>query len=187
MYLSISLELHLMFVMSNQSSYKVRARQPPVFVESVPNWSPSIDFVSTARSQSRDYAEPQSGRKSMPRPDRIFACTGKGPKGAITEFRYGLEANLGLEVEYSAPVMRAWELPVMLATDMDDDGSLFLLSLGNCSALLQLSSDATEIVEVKQAATSLDLGTRTIAASTHKNNIIQVTEGSIVFTNFSST
>jgi hypothetical protein len=120
-------------------------------------------------------------REYFPKPDRIFACVGKGPNGSITEFRYGLEARLGLETEFHTPVMDVWVLPSSLGSVDDDGGSLFLLSLVNRSALLYLSGDATEIYELDQTSTPLDLRSRTIAISLHGDCTIQVTEQSLLF------
>jgi hypothetical protein len=59
-------------------------------------------------------------------------------------------------------------------------GSVFLLSLGDHSAALLLSSDASDIMELDATSTRLDLRFRTIAASTQNQYTIQVTEQSIV-------
>ena len=125
-------------------------------------------------------------RNATPRQDKVFACAGKGSKGVITEFRYGLEAKLGLEMDYEMPIMEAWVLcPTFdsLDDDDDDDVSLFLLSLGDRSAVLRLSGDANDVQDIEQADTKFDLGYRTIAASMHRSFTIQVTEQSIVLMN----
>jgi Mono-functional DNA-alkylating methyl methanesulfonate N-term len=123
-------------------------------------------------------------KNAFPKPDRLFACVGKGIKSAITEFRYGLEGKLGLEMDYELPIMQAWVLLPQGsddADDADDDGSsLFLLSVGDRSTVLQLSSNASEIAELDDISTRFDLRFRTIAASTQGKYIIQVTEHSIV-------
>lgn len=110
---------------------------------------------------------------------------GKGLKGAITEFRYGLEANLGLEMEYGTPIMQAWVFPANISSVDEEDGSLFLLSVGSCSALLHLSSDATNISELDERSTKLDLRHRTIATTVQGDTLLQVTEKSIVAINAS--
>lgn len=160
----------------------MRARKAPVFVQTVPNWSQSIDFVTTAQIPSLDVVQPQHHKELIPKPDRLFVCNGKGKKGAITEFRYGLEASIGLEVEYDTPIMRAWVLSPFV-----DTGTLFLLALGDRSALLSLSSDATEIEEVDEGFTPFDLESRTITAGMYGTSKIQVTERTIVVINGSST
>lgn len=73
----------------------------------------------------------------------------------------------------------------MLPSEFDpvdnEGGSNFLLSLGDSSALLQLSSDAAAIHEVDQSSTLFDLRYRTITASASGFHLMQVTEKSIVF------
>jgi hypothetical protein len=117
----------------------------------------------------------------LKQPDRIFTCAGKGLDGTITEFRYGLEASIGLEMSYDAQIMDIWVLSSDPNEAYGNDGSLFLLSLADRSSVLHLSGDATEIVELEPAATKFDLTSRTIAASMHGKYQIQVTEQSIVF------
>ena len=164
--------------------FKVRARKAPVFMESIQNWSPAQDLVTTSSNQDRETIESDvapRNRDSLPRPDRIFACVGKGSKGAITEFRYGLEARLGLETELDIPILDVCVLPPSLCSVEDDSASLFLLSLVDRSVLLHLSSDAMEIKELDQGSTLLDLRHRTIVTDLHGSDTIQVTEHSVMF------
>lgn len=131
-----------------------------------------------------EYELNRRKRNPVPRPDRIFACAGKGAKGVITEFRYGLEAKIGLEMDYQMPIMEAWVLcPSFDSLDDDDDDSLFLLSLGDRSAVLRLSADAQSVGDLGEHETKFDLRFRTIAASMHRSFTIQVTEQSIVLMN----
>ena len=122
-----------------------------------------------------------SRRDYVSQPDRIFACAGKGPNGIITELRCGLEASLALDISYDSQIVDVWVLaPDFVGADVDD-GSLFLLSLGDRSSVLCISSDAGEIVELDPDAAKFDLSSRTITASMHGQYRIQVTEQSIVF------
>ena len=170
---------------NTNSSFQIKAREAPAFTQSIPNWSPAQDFVTNSLNQEdREYPElPKSVKKYrdfIPQPDRIFTCVGKGSNGAITESRYGLEANIGLEMTYDARILDMWVLSSDLDSFDSNDGSLFLLSLGDRSSVLHLSSDATEIVELDQSSTKFDLKCRTIAASMYGRYQIQVTESSIV-------
>jgi hypothetical protein len=101
--------------------------------------------------------------------------------GSIAELRYGLEARLGLEVEFPLPIMDVWVSPIQLYPMGNDGETLFLLSLVNRSVLLHLSNKATEIDELDQSSTLLDLRYRTITTTFHVDYDIQVTEQSIVF------
>ncbi|TVY54244.1 hypothetical protein LCER1_G002307 [Lachnellula cervina] len=164
-------------------TYLVRARQSPTFIEPIQNWSPSPDFITTYAADDQAFLDGRSRRKKNtdPRPNKIYACAGKGSKGVITEFRYGLEAKLGLEMDYQIPIMEAWVLcPTFDSLDDDDDVSIFLLSLGDHSAVLQLSGDARDIDNLEQEETKFDLRYRTLAASMHGSFTIQVTEQTIV-------
>lgn len=141
-----------------------------------------MDFITTSSSQDRDpevYAEDDRGKNSFPKPDKIYACVGKGLKGEVIEFRCGFEGYVGLEMEYHTPIMEVWVLPSEVQPP--DGGSDFLLSLGYCSALLHLSGDAGAIHEMDQASTAFDLRYRTIAVSDHAGCRLQITEKSIVY------
>lgn len=160
------------------------ARQGPALRETIQNWSPAQDIVTTSKYQDREGEDPMLinyQREQLPKQDRIYVCVGKGAKGSITEFRYGLEAKLGLMTDFNMPVMNAWALLGDLCTVADYRGSFFLLSLVNRSALLHLSSDATEIDELDNDSTLLDLRYRTVAASLHGECSMQVTEKSAFY------
>jgi len=124
--------------------------------------------------------EIQNDKNAPIKPDRLFACVGKGIKSSIIEFRYGLEGKLGLEMDYESSILQSWVLPQDSLGLEEDRGSIFLLSLGDHSAALLLSSDALEIMELDTTSTRLDLRFRTIAAATQGDYTIQVTEKSIV-------
>jgi hypothetical protein len=167
-------------------SHQIQARRAPRFIEPIQNWSPSPDFITTYAVEDQASLNERGRRKrnAALRQEKICACAGKGSKGVITEFRYGLEAKLGLEMDYEMPIMEAWVLcPTFDSLDDDDDVSLFLLSLGDRSAVLRLSGDANDIQDLEQADTKFDLRYRTIAASMHRSFTIQVTEQSIVLMN----
>jgi hypothetical protein len=141
-----------------------------------------MDIVTTSSAQDRDSDElmvPHRGKNTFPTPDRIYTCVGKGLKGEIIEFRHGFEGHIGLEMEFHTPIMDVWVLPT--EHEPLQGGSDFLLSLGDCSALLHLSGDAEAIHEIDQAATAFDLRYRTIAVSDYGTCRLQVTEKSIVF------
>ncbi|TAQ91205.1 hypothetical protein B7494_g395 [Chlorociboria aeruginascens] len=164
-------------------TYVVEARKPPVPMEILHNWSPAIDFIIVEETQDLDFNQKVlSNEACIPGPSRIFACVGKGSTSTVAEFRSGLEANIGLEMDYDTHIVRAWVLSPTNESHDASDESLFLLSLIDRSALLQLSSDATEISEFSQDATQFDLQHRTIAAGMCGKMAIQVTENSIVLT-----
>ncbi|KAK0102889.1 hypothetical protein ONS96_005517 [Cadophora gregata f. sp. sojae] len=179
-----------LFIMGGDASsggtYLLQARQHPVLTEPLPNWSPAHDFVTTHRPRSSELVTNGATGKQdvelIPQPDRVFVCVGKGSGGGIAELRHGYEASIGLEVDYDNTIMSAWALWPTLNVFTEADPYLFLLSTGDRSAVLQLSGDAAEIVELEEEATRLDLVHRTITAVTHGQYIIQVTEKTIVVT-----
>lgn len=101
-------------------------------------------------------------------------------KGAITEFRYGLEASIGLEMDYGTSITDAWVLYPALG-NADDYGVLFfLMAIEDRSAVLRLAADAADVRELDQDSTAFDLSFRTITAGMQGRSMIQVTEKSIV-------
>lgn len=161
---------------------QIKARQDPEFQQSIQNWSPAQDFVTTSAYQDQDPQTPdihRSGKAAFPKSDKVYACAGKGLKGEIIEFRHGFESHIGLEMEFHSPIMEAWVLPTPSAPFDPSGGSHFLLSLGHCSALLHLSGDAGSIHEIEEADALFDLRYRTITASSHGVYRFQVTNKSI--------
>lgn len=153
-----------------------------MFNEGVPNWSPSIDFITTAQSQDRHFNDASGHRVLLPKRDRVFVCSGTGMGGAITELRLGLEASIGTVIPYGTPILDAWVLSPV-DTPIADYGLLFLLSLGSFSAIVRLSNDAVHAEAVDQSETPFDLGNRTISAKAFGAWKLQVTEKSIVAMN----
>jgi hypothetical protein len=119
------------------------------------------------------------GNAFSQQPDRIFACAGKGVNGAIVELRYGLEAKLALSVEYPAHILEAWAFSPTYESPESADESLFLLSLGDRSAVLRLSADAKDISD-DENNTMFELRYRTVTAGICQGYMTQVTEQSIV-------
>lgn len=180
-----------LFRNSSNAVFQVKARHAPVFTAGIPNWSPAQDFVIipaiSAPQKSTGLPESASPKELMPKPDRIFACVGKGVKGAIVEFRYGLEANLALELENEEPIMQAWVLPPISHPVGHQVATRFLLSLGDHSTLLELAGDVSSCISIEQSHTTFDLSSRTITAATHAEWNIQVTEDSLVLVSDSYT
>ncbi len=79
--------------------------------------------------------------------------------------------------------MDAWALSEGWDSPGQNDEYIFLLSMADRSGVLRLSNDATEIVELGEDSTYLDLRYRTIAAARHRDWVFQVTERSIVLSN----
>jgi hypothetical protein len=119
---------------------------------SVTNWAPVIDFELvnlSARGKTHGIAER----------DRVFACTGRGDHGAITELRYGLHAGTQEPIEYLQGVRRLFILP-----DASGKGYFVLSSLADQSVLVFLSPlNGGEWFECERLQI-LDLNEPTLAA-----------------------
>lgn len=176
---------------SSSNSNQVQAKGYPSLVEPIQNWAPAQDFVTTYSMQDRDIERttvvPRESSSLSSKPDRIFSCGGKEKKGAITEHRRGLAAPIGLEMEYEASIVDAW----VLYPDFDENEeygvSHFLLSMEDRSAVLRLSADASDVLEIGQNSTKLDLGFRTVTAAMQDTSIVQITEQSAVLISASFT
>ena len=158
------------------------ARKTQLLVQPIDNWTPVQDIVAVNRISSA--ATGQDGkvslRHSLPKPDRLFACVGKGSDGVITEFRYGVEARIGLHFDCEVPISQVWALPFDRAGNLANDGTLFLLSVGASSYALALSSDEEAVEAVPQELLTVDLEHHTIAAGVIGEHVVQVTVLAII-------
>jgi hypothetical protein len=174
---------------------QVAAKKMPLLVEPISNWAPTIDFVTTSRTQSPKIILQDSPESSKRRrlvlddPDKVYTCTGRGSHGTISEIRYGYEARIRLDIEgINYPVTETWALPRTLPSGTrspllrseDPSPLLFLLSVGDESILLNLNGNFNEIEEVSQSSTWLDLKSRTLAAAACNGIVVQITEKTIV-------
>ncbi|OTB00057.1 hypothetical protein M426DRAFT_15804 [Hypoxylon sp. CI-4A] len=158
--------------------WNVEARQSPQRIGSIPNWSPTVDFAVTESSTDESRGDEDAPDAIIPyQSNKIFACSGRGITGAITEFRYGIQARIGLDLTYSSNIKQCWAIP-----DFDEtaeDGFFLLLALPNASAVLRLSRDLSEVSEKDDDATPYDLSSTTLAVQETPGVVIQVTESSI--------
>jgi hypothetical protein len=169
----------------------VAAKKWAQLVEPISNWAPMIDFVTTARTKSpplvsQDSSESPKRRKLiLDDPDRVFACTGRGSHGAVSEIRYGYEARVRLDIEgIDYPIAETWAMPLRMSYQESSVSEmpsplLFLLSVGDESILLHLTADLREIEEISQSSTWLDLKSRTLAALAYNGIVVQITERTI--------
>lgn len=132
---------------------------------------------NNSKSKLNIDTRPQS---FVPIPDSIFVCSGKGAQSSITELRSGIEAILGLDLEFHSAVTKAWILPSEVYSGLVGGDDWVLLSLGDRSSILQISVDRTSAEELDPNHTQLDLKSRTIVACVSGNRAIQVTEQSII-------
>lgn len=110
------------------------------------------------------------------RPDRVFCTSGRGAKGTVTEYRYGLQAKIGLEMECGLGVKQSWLLPARSSSLNAFD---LLLSLPGQTVAVRLTEDLSQADE-NETESPYDESSRTLAAATARDMIIQVTEKFIV-------
>ncbi|ATY60882.1 thermotolerance protein [Cordyceps militaris] len=145
-----------------------------------PNWSPVVDVATTYEpAMAKDSGARQRNGYSMiaRKPDSIFTASGRGCKGSITQWRSGIQAKIGLDIESDEPNKQAWIFPV----DEKGGSCLFgILTLPHSSRVLQFAKDLSQVQEVDAENTSLDLSTRTLFATQQAGrSILQITEAFI--------
>ncbi|KAL2754575.1 hypothetical protein ACRALDRAFT_2043524 [Sodiomyces alcalophilus JCM 7366] len=167
---------------------QLRPREPLIELGAIPNWSPALDFVTTDEFTSWDQQKSPQGKRmaqwrddqesQLRKCDRLFAISGKGIQGSITELRRGLAANVGWEIPYGSPIKQAW----IFEADLPDVGSGYyvLLALPDSSDVLHVSRDSLEADRPDPEIVQFDLASRTLAAAQFLDQgIVQVTETSI--------
>ncbi|KAI9816208.1 MAG: hypothetical protein M1827_001809 [Pycnora praestabilis] len=160
-------------------TYLFNARQPPVLVETFPIWAPIIDVAAVGVTHEFGAHSTQLNNTASPvGRDRIFACSGRGAHGAISEMRYGLEARMGIMNDHEdlPGVTQVWTVP-----DIDQNGVFFLLSLPLQTLFWHLEADAAILnYECDGDSMGLDLGSRTLVIEgTPQGPTIQVSEQAI--------
>lgn len=138
---------------------------------------------TAADNHSMTAAHSQANR-ALVKPDSLFSASGRGLKGNVTQWRWGIQGRIGLDIESGEPIRRSWGFSIK----GPGDGGLFgLLALPHSSILLRFSSDFSQVSAVESEATAFDLSSRTLCACQFGPDIIiQVTESSISVVSASS-
>lgn len=109
-------------------------------------------------------------------------AAGRGHNGSIVEYRYGLQANIGIDFDCGTLVKKSFMFP---ENPLDPaSGHLLLLSLPGKSALLHFDSKfrAASATEWDEDSTAYDLSCATFLATLlDEETVLQVTEENIVF------
>lgn len=116
------------------------------------NWAPVFDFELVNMS-AWGHGSGTAER------DRVFACTGRGDHGAITELRYGIQASTHEPVDYLQGVRRLFILP-----DASSRGYFVLSSLADQSFLCYRSAGRDGEWFECEGALSLEFEEATLAA-----------------------
>ncbi|KAI8960068.1 mono-functional DNA-alkylating methyl methanesulfonate N-term-domain-containing protein [Daldinia sp. FL1419] len=162
--------------------WNVQARQSPQRIGSIPNWSPVVDFTMAGSSRvaiEETGEDPNSlsldsnGDIIPPQQEKIFACSGRGMSGAITEFRYGVQARIGLDLTYPSNIRQCWAISDL--NGMAEDGFFLILALPNETAVLHLTRDLAEASEKDHEAIPYDLSSPTLAVREADGGVVQIT------------
>ncbi|KAK4145891.1 mono-functional DNA-alkylating methyl methanesulfonate N-term-domain-containing protein [Dichotomopilus funicola] len=136
--------------------WKMVARGNGEFLGSLPNCSPVVDFTTTDnftgwhREAHRDKNMVPWKQGRFRNPDRIFATSEGENGGSITEFRYGLKASIGLDLDYGPG-----DIPLF-------DGYILLVSLPDSTEVLLLSEDFSSAQPAVPSAIPYDLSSTTL-------------------------
>ena len=147
------------------------------------NFAPIVDTTSWQPLSPRSSEPLIQALHGQTRLRRIFACTGKGIHGALTEIRFGITAKKHLTVEFSdnlgSEVLALWALhhPRQLITYV-------FLTVPKKTQILIIEPDQDDSSNLHCVLVDdhpdLDLQSRTIAARiTSQGRIIQITEHNI--------
>jgi hypothetical protein len=161
-----------------------RPREDAEPLGTLPNWSPVVDMSTTDEFASWNQEIGAAGTHMVPwidrtssTPDRIFCTSGRGAKGTVTEYRYGLQAKTGLEMECGLGVKQAW---LLLSRSSGPKTFDLLLSVPGQTVAVRLTEDLSQADETEPEASPYDESSRTLAAATERDMTIQVTEKFIV-------
>ncbi|KAL6858489.1 mono-functional DNA-alkylating methyl methanesulfonate N-term domain-containing protein [Trichoderma novae-zelandiae] len=166
--------------------WKLAPRQDIQQVSSLPNWSPVIDMTTTNEysgwhpsNADLQSAQPRSAtqrRNKMRKQDDIFSASGRGLTGSVVQWRWGIQARIGLDIETGEPIRQAW---TFTAHRSNERGLYGLLALPHSSVVLRFSESLDQVDAVPAEDTPFDLTSRTLHAIQVSDSIIQVTERSI--------
>lgn len=177
----------------------------------IPNWTPINDFAVTNVPVDRQDAGTAAAANNVSEgQQRLFACSGRGKHGAISEIRYGVEASKKISTvvlhdelknEVLDGVLGVWALHGFYGGVVERDSrhvpdvTLIILSHPSRTSLLQLQleqdpdpqKDKVGLLEADVSfighELGLDLSSRTIAVGrTNQGLTVQITENSIRIT-----
>ncbi|KAH6635464.1 mono-functional DNA-alkylating methyl methanesulfonate N-term-domain-containing protein [Chaetomium sp. MPI-SDFR-AT-0129] len=167
--------------------WKMVARGNGEFLGSLPNCSPVVDFTTTDnftgwhRETHRDKNMVPWKQGRFRNPDRIFATSEGENGGSITEFRYGLKASIGLDLDYGPGMKRVWLL--RSGGDIPSfDGYILLVSLPDSTEVLLLSEDFSSAQPAVPPAIPYDLSSTTLDVWNAVGVTVQLTQCNVVIT-----
>lgn len=146
-------------------------------VRILPNWSPVVD-VATSNRRLVGCVAHANARRFLTKPDTVFTASGRGSKGSVTQWRWGVQGMIGLDLEYGEPIGNSWAFE--LATSETNCGLSTLLALPYSTSVLQFSEDFSQVQALAAEDTPFDVSSRTLdACSSSEGAVIQVTERAV--------
>lgn len=123
--------------------------------------------------QHQPTAVQQNGVRKQ---DSIFSASCRGLKGSVVQWRWGIQARIGLDIETGEPIRQAWTFTTHHGIETVLYG---LLALPHSSIVLRFSESLDQVDMVPTEDTPFDLTSRTLHAVQVSDTIVQVTETSI--------
>ncbi|PFH55970.1 hypothetical protein XA68_17315 [Ophiocordyceps unilateralis] len=166
--------------------WKLAPRSELEQVSVLPNWSPVVDVAASgycpagiaASTERGTGATAKGAPKPLPKPDGVFTASGRGSKGSVTQWRWGFQARIVLDIESGDPIRHAWAFEP--DTGRSGGGLCALLAFPDSSALLRFSKDFSQVEAATDEDTEFDLESRTLdACCSQQGTIVQVTERSV--------
>ena len=189
--------------------WRVWARQDPKLLHSIPNWTP-LRSLTDVRCCGRQIGDSKRVVRTSPYSQRLFACTGKGERSAISELRYGYAASEVVSSEITGDIIQSGVLGFWAfhgffgdpkyqfeGPESRNDGTYIIISHPVQTSLVHIRSRPMNLKE-KDAemnrdtdfsveAMELSLPSKTISAgTTAKGLLILVTETSILVSSISA-
>ncbi|KAK1779117.1 mono-functional DNA-alkylating methyl methanesulfonate N-term-domain-containing protein [Copromyces sp. CBS 386.78] len=149
------------------SVWKIPPRDHPLQIGTLPSGAPTLDFATT---DSLGDKAPE-----LRAPERIFAASGHGLTGCITEYRHGLKADIGLELEIGDGVKQAWLLNFSNTHGRYD----LLWTTPIHSQVRELPEDFSDLTDPEPDQVLYDLSSPTLAVTQVNGVTVQVTTASI--------
>ncbi|KAL6814223.1 mono-functional DNA-alkylating methyl methanesulfonate N-term domain-containing protein [Trichoderma camerunense] len=166
--------------------WKLAPREDLQQVSILPNWSPVVDMTTTNEYSSwhgnnTDLQTAQSRsttqkRNKMRKQDSIFTASGRGLRGSVVQWRWGIQARIGLDIETGEPIRQAWTFTAQRNNERELYG---LLALPHSSVVLRFSESLDQVDAVPAEDTPFDLASRTLHTIQVSETIVQITEVSI--------
>ncbi|EFY85329.1 thermotolerance protein [Metarhizium acridum CQMa 102] len=174
--------------------WKLAPRTDLEQVSVLPNWSPVVDLVTSGGRplKASSALEPRNANSrslemnNLPlKPESLFSASGRGIRGNLTQWRWGVQGRIGLDIETGEPIRCAWGFSM---NGPEGNGLFGLLALPDSSILLHFSSDFSQVDAVAPDSTAFDLTSRTLhACQAQSGLILQVTESSVALLSDSRT